>query len=245
MYSRTVLKLSVLILSLLSFNSCNEVKQVLADLEESPGATSDPSLSEISSGLKAALEKGTSKGVTTLSEAGGYLKNPKIKIPFPPSALKVENTLRDIGLNKEVDRLVNSLNEAAENAVSAAKPLFISAIKSMTIMDAKEILFGADTAATHYLKQTTSTGLKAAFNPSIQESLNKVNATKYWNDLASTYNKIPFVEKVNTDLAAYVTDRAVHGLFLKIAEEEKNIRVNPLARTSTVLEKVFGYAARK
>lgn len=242
-YIRTYLPAFLIVFSL---SSCHEINQVLSDIEgNNPILNSEPTLSEMGTGLKAALEKGTSKGVDILSKSGGYLNNPQIKIPFPPSAIKVENTLKDIGFGNEINRLVNSLNEAAENAVGAAKPLFINAIKAMTIKDAKDILFGADTAATSYLKKTTSDSIQLAFRPSIQSSLDQVNATKYWSDLAATYNKIPFVEKVNTDLAGYVTEKAVQGLFLKIAEEEKNIRENPLARTSGILEKVFGYAAEK
>ncbi|MEQ8624614.1 MAG: DUF4197 domain-containing protein [Vicingaceae bacterium] len=230
------------ILFVLSFSSCNELNNIVNQLPEVENTTLIPSKSEMAQGLKAALEKGTLEGVSDLAKTGGYLNNALYKIYFPPSAEKVENTLRGIGLDNEIDRLVSSLNKAAENAVVEAKPLFVNAIKQMTITDAKEILFGTDTAATSYLKAKTSSQLKAKFEPHIQQSLNQVNATKYWTELTTRYNQIPLVEKVETNLSRYVTERAVRGLFLKIAAEEKAIRTNPKERTTALLEKVFNYA---
>src|SRR5688572_10871691 len=160
---------------------------------------------------------------------------------FPPEVQKVEKALRDIGLGSEVDRFVMTLNRGAEDAAKEAKPIFVSAIKSMTIEDAWAILKGEDNAATQYLRKTTSTQLKNAFRPVIQNSLNKVNATKYYGDLVTRYNKIPFVEKVNPNLDDYATDKAVEGLFVMIAKEEKNIRMDPVARTTELLKRVFGY----
>ncbi|MAC94484.1 MAG: hypothetical protein CMC96_03165 [Flavobacteriales bacterium] len=225
--------------------ACSELNQIVNELPTTMEQTSEPSTFEMGEGLKAALEKGTIQGVVDLAKGGGYLSNEAYKIYFPPSAQKVENTLRDLGFNDEVDRLVVSLNKAAENAVSEAKPLFIEAIRGMSIADAKGILFGADTAATNYLKRKTAAQLHQKFEPKIQASLNEVNATKYWADIMTQYNKIPLVEKVETNLSRYVTERAVDGLFLKIAEEEKAIRENPQQRTTDLLKKVFGYADEK
>jgi hypothetical protein len=204
-----------------------------------------PSSTEMASGLKAALVKGTEMGVDQLHKSGGYLNDPEVKIPFPNELVKVKNTLNDMGLSSLVDKAVESMNAAAEDAVIEAKPLFVNAIKEMTIEDAKGILFGNDTAATSYLRGKTSAGLQQAFRPKIQTSLDKVNATKYWEDVISTYNKIPLVQNVNEDLAGYVTDMAIDGLFNQIAEEEAAIRINPLERTSDILKKVFGYADKK
>lgn len=195
---------------------------------------------EISKGLKEALTQGISKGADALSQVDGYFKNPAIKIPFPPDAQKMEKKLRDLGMGKEVDNFILTLNRGAEDAAKQAKPIFVDAIKKMSITDAVTILKGQPDAATQYLKKTTITQLKAQFTPVIKASLDKVEATKYYSNLAGEYDKIPFVKKVNPDLTAYTTDLAIQGLFVMIANEEKNIRANPVARTSDLLKKVFG-----
>lgn len=198
------------------------------------------SSAEIAEGLKEALTNGISKGSDLVSQLDGYFKNPEIKLPFPPEAKNAETKLRQMGLGSEVDKFVLTLNRAAEDAAKEAKPIFITAIKSMTIQDAASILQGAPDAATQYLKRTTSEQLKEKFKPVVQNSLNKVNATKYYADLIGTYNKVPLVQKMNPDLDEYATDKAIEGLFIMIAKEEKNIRSNPAARTSELLKKVFG-----
>ena len=152
---------------------------------------------------------------------------------------KVETKLRQIGLGDEVDKFILTLNRGAEEAAKEAKPIFVNAIKAMTIQDAWGILKGDKDAATQYLMKTTSTQLKAKFQPVIKSALDKTNATKYYGDIITTYNKIPFVEKVNDDLEGYATDKAIEGLFTLIAKEEMNIRKDPLARTSELLKKVF------
>lgn len=195
---------------------------------------------EIANGLKEALTNGISKGADIVSKMDGYLKNPEIKLPFPPEAQKVETKLRQIGMGAEVDKFIVSLNRAAEDAAKESKPIFVAAIKSMTIQDAAGILKGQPDAATQYLKKTTTAPLKDKFLPVVQNSLNKVNATKYYADLITAYNKIPLVQKMNPDLDQYATDKAIEGLFVMIAKEEKNIRSNPAARTSELLKKVFG-----
>ena len=204
--------------------------------------TSGKSLSseEIAAGLKEALTNGISKGSDLVSQVDGYFKNPEIKLPFPPDAKRAEEKLRQIGLGKDVDRFILTLNRAAEDAAKESKPIFVAAIKGMTIQDAANILKGQPDAATQYLKKTTSAPLKDKFKPVIQSSLQKVNATKYYADLINTYNKIPFVQKLNPNLDEYATEKALEGLFIMIAKEEKNIRQNPLARTSELLKKVFG-----
>ncbi|TXH29209.1 MAG: DUF4197 domain-containing protein [Cyclobacteriaceae bacterium] len=200
---------------------------------------SKPSTEEVASGLKEALTKGMSKGTDEVSKTDGYFKNPDIKIPFPPEVQQVETTLRKMGMNKQVDEFVLSLNRAAEDAAKEAKPIFVDAIKKMTIQDAWSILKGEDDAATKYLDKTTSAQLKEKFKPIIKASLDKVNATKYYKDLITAYNKVPLVKKVNPELDTYATDKATDGLFVMIAKEEKNIRQNPGARTTDLLKKVF------
>lgn len=197
------------------------------------------STEEVAEGLKEALTKGASNGSDVVSKVDGYFKNPDIKIPFPPEVAQVETKLRQIGLGSEVDKFVLSLNRAAEDAAKESKPIFVSAIKQMTIQDAFSILKGEDDAATQYLKKTTTTQLTDKFKPIVQASLAKVSATKYYKDLVDRYNKIPLVQKVNPNLDEYATGKAIDGLFVMVAKEEKNIRDNPAARTTDLLKKVF------
>lgn len=196
---------------------------------------------EVASGLMEALVQGATNGSDLLSKVNGYLGNPQVKIPFPPEAQKIETTLRDLGMNKMCDDVINSLNRAAENAAIEAKPILINSIRSMTITDAMDILFGANDAATEYLKKTTTTQLTAKFSPIIESSLNKVGATKYWTDAVNYYNKIPLVADLNPDLEAYVTAKALEGLFYMVEQEELKIRQDPAARAAEIVQKVFGY----
>jgi hypothetical protein len=191
-------------------------------------------------GIKEALIKGTSEGVQLVSKKDGYFANPEIKIPFPSEASTVEKTLRSVGLGKQVDKAVLSLNRAAEDAAQEAKPIFIAAIKNLTIKDAINIVRGNDDAATRYLEKNTSGDLNKKFQPIIKGSLDKVDATKYWADIMKSYNKIPFVKKINPNLSEYVTNKAIEGLFVMIAKEELKIRKDPVARTTELLKKVFG-----
>lgn len=194
---------------------------------------------EVASGLKQALEVGIRNGSGQASQTDGYYKNSLIRIPFPPDVQKVENTLRKVGLGNEVDRFVMTLNRGAEDAAKSAVPIFVTAIKQMTIQDAWGILKGDKDAATQYLKRTTSTQLQNAFMPVIQSSLEKTNATRYYTDLVTRYNQIPLVQKVNPNLDEYATQKAMDGLFLLVAQEEANIRENPIARTTELLRRVF------
>ncbi len=195
---------------------------------------------EIANGLKEALQKGINIGADLASKENGYLGNPKIKIPFPPDVQRVESALRNVGLGNEVDKFVTALNRGAEEAAKDAKPIFMAAIKNMTITDAIGILKGEKNAATQYLIRTTSPELLAAFMPVVEKALEKTQATKYYTDLATTYNKIPLTKKVNPDLKGYATQKAVDGLFMLIADEEAKIRENPLERTTELLKRVFG-----
>lgn len=230
-----VLTVSIL---LASCDALNQASQIL-------NQTGNPSQSEIALGLKQALEFGTTSSSERLSATDGFFANAAVKILFPEEAQKVERTLRSVGLNKLADNVILSINRAAESAAKEAKPIFVSAIKSMTISDAANILLGRqDDAATMYFKRVTNDQLQLKFQPVIQTSLSNVGATRYWSDAITAYNKIPLVSKVNPDLGAYVTQKAIDGIFYEIAKEELKIRNNINARSTTLLQKVFGYADR-
>lgn len=230
----------ILVLVLCSCTTA-QINQTLGEVNKALGGDAPLTTAEVAEGLKEALIKGISTGSDLVSVTDGYFKNPEIKIPFPPEVQKVETTLRNIGLGGQVDKFVLALNRGAEDAAKEAKPIFIAAIKSMTIQDAWAILKGEENAATEYLKRTTSGLLKEKFKPVIQTSLNKVSATKYYGEIVTRYNQIPLVDKVNPDLDDYATDKAIEGLFTMIAREEKEIRQDPVARTTELLKKVFGY----
>jgi len=190
--------------------------------------------------LKETLNKGVEKGVGVLSIKDGFFNNQAVKIPFPPEANTIFDKLKKMGFQKELNKVVLSINRAAEDAIISAKPIFINAIKNMTIKDAINIVKGSETAGTDYLYDNTNAELVEAFKPNIKSSLNRVDATKQWKNIMSTYNKIPFVKKINPDLELYVTQKTIEGLFHILSEEEIEIRKNPQKRTSDILKKVFG-----
>ena len=228
----------ILTLGMLTGSTCDP--QVMEDvLNTVIGATITDQ--EVANGLKEALVQGATNGSDILSVVNGYLGNPQVKIPFPPEAKKIESTLRNLGLNKMCDDVVNSVNHAAENAAIEAKAVLTNSIRQMTIADAMNILFGANDAATEYLKKTTTAELTSKFTPIVQSSLNKVGATKYWGDAVNYYNKIPLVEDMNPDLTGYVTQKALEGLFLMIEKEELKIRQDPGARVADIVQRVFAY----
>lgn len=225
----------ILSLTLSSYNSPVPVKA-------NPIQIKIPSSLDMGNALKQALQQGTAKSSDQLSAVNGYFGNAAIKILFPPQAQKAEKTLRGLGLGKLCDNVILSLNRAAEDAAKQAKPIFIAAIKHMTIQDVSNILLGNQDAATQYFKRTTTDQLTGSFKPVIQGSLDKTNATKYYSQAANEYNKIPFVGKMNPDISAYVTQKAIDGLFYEIALEELNIRKNIGARSTPLLQKVFAFA---
>ena len=234
-------QLLFMILTLSSGCTVTQINQVVQDADKALGGEQQSlTSSEVGNGLKEALINGISKGADLTSRVDGYFKNPEIKIPFPPDVKKVEDKLRQIGLGNQVDQFVLTLNRGAEDAAAQAKPIFIDAIKQMSIDDVWGILRGQPDAATQYLKKTTTAQLKTKFSPVIKNSLDKTNATKYYGELVGTYNMIPFVQKVNPDLNIYATELAIQGLFIMIAKEERNIRENPVARTTDLLKRVFG-----
>jgi len=216
-----------------------DASSILNKVTKTFGGSGALSTNEIAEGLKAALDQGVTKGTSLLSATDGFLGNAAVKILMPPEARKVEETLRKFGMGKQVDQAITSMNRAAEDAAKSAAPIFLKAIKSMSIQDAMGILGGKEDAATQYLMQQTTAPLTEAFRPVIDSSVNKVGATKYWNTLFTNYNKFA-TEKINPDLTAYVTEQALKGVFYQIAQEEMNIRKNPAARGTELLQKVFG-----
>lgn len=225
-----------------SFAQSNNGKKngLIGSVNKALNKITGPSLSkeQVISGLKEALATGAERSVATLSVPDGFFANAALKIILPEEARKVERTFRSMGLSRQVDQAVLSMNRAAEDAARSATPIFADAIRGMSIQDAFGILKGADTAATAFLRSKTTLQLIQAFRPVIEQSLAKVDATKHWNALFSAYNRVS-VNKINPDLSAYVTERALQGIFTQLGKEEAKIRKDPAARTTEILQKVF------
>jgi hypothetical protein len=199
---------------------------------------------EAASGIREALDQGVSSGISLLNKEDGFFKNEVYKVLLPPEAQRIENTMRQLGMGAMVDKAILQINRAAEDAVGSARPIFVDAIKQLTIADALNIIRGADTAATYYFKQKTTDKLTAAFSPIVQSSLEKFSATKYYSDVINTYNRFPTtMNKINPDLPSYVVGKTVDALFDQIAKEEIAIRTNPAERTTQILKRVFGSRA--
>jgi len=225
------------------FNLGNAVKGVTKNVDSlkgNKGGGAGLSKEDIANGLKEALKVGSNNAGGNASKVDGFFKDSLIKIPFPPDAQKVQKTAVDMGQQKQVDDFVLSLNRAAEQAAVKAAPIFLDAITSMTIDDGLTILQGANDAATQYMKNKTSQQLHDVFLPIVKTAIESVNVTKYWTPLITSYNSVPFVKKLNPDLNEYVTQQALKGLFVLLAQEELKIRKNPAARVSDILKKVFG-----
>jgi len=216
-------------------NLSNKASQVVQPNNKIPAFSEK----EAADALKEALTKGANLGADLVSKTDGYFGNPKIKIPLPPDAQAKEQKLKAIGLEKEVDQAVLSINRAAEDAGVKAKEIFVRAITNMTVSDAISIVKGDLNAGTNYLKKQTQSTLYAEFKPVIEESLKKVGATKHYESIVLQYNKIPGVAKLNPNLSDFVTQKAIDGLFIMVEQEEYNIRKNPVARTTALLKKVF------
>ena len=217
--------------------SCAELQQVVNTLPTDTGIGMDSTT--IANGLRQALDKGIDKQVTKLTQKDGFYKNQLVKIVLPSELKKVDQGLRDIGLGSLADEGIKALNRAAEDAVKEATPIFVTAVKEITFADAKNILLGPDNAATNYLEQKTTSALYSKFNPVIKQSFSKVGADQIWTNIITKYNSIPFVTKVNPDLTDYVTTEALQGVYKMISVEEKDIRNNISARTTTLLRQVF------
>ncbi|MFM9945974.1 MAG: DUF4197 domain-containing protein [Bacteroidia bacterium] len=237
------LKFSSIAITMVLFFSCgNTIKIVSTNGDAKKGNIGEITQEEAANGLKELLKKGTGIGVDFLSKKDGFFKNLTYKILFPPEAQKMEKTLRKYGFGKQCDQVIENINRGAEMAVAEAKPVFVNAIVAMTIKDAIGIVTGGNGAGTAYLKRTTMDELRIKFKPIIQKSLDKTEATKYWTSVMTSYNKIPMVEKINPDLNAHVTNKALEALFSQIEIEENKIRKDPINRTTELLKKVFDYA---
>jgi Protein of unknown function (DUF4197) len=238
---RIILVCGIMAGSLVSCDVLNEAANVVL----TDDGTSTPSLTnaEVISGLKEALSVGIKNSVNLTSVTDGFLANAEIRLPFPPDALKVREKALEWNLAGQVEKFETTLNRAAEEATKEALPIFMNAIKGMTVSDGFAILNGGNGAATKFLKDNTTAELTAAFSPKVADAIAKVKLTDYWNPLATKYNQAMMItggQKVTTDLNAFVTERAIDGLFTMVEKEENKIRVDPLARVSDILVKVFG-----
>lgn len=226
-------KIIAVLLLCIIVSSCD----VLSNLPSVGGVTE----AEAGEGIKEALGQGLVKAVLKLNKEDGFFGDAIYKILMPPDAQKVVNTLRDLGMGKMVDKAILSINRGAEDAAGYAKPIFVDAIKSMTLSDAIGLVKNGDTSATHFFRVKTTDKLVTAFMPVIKTSLDKVDATKYYGDVINTYNNFPTTfKKINPDLASFVTEKATNALFDLVAKEELNIRQNIAARTTELLRRVFG-----
>lgn len=195
---------------------------------------------QVVKGLKEALAIGINNSSAIASKLDGFYKNPAIFIPFPPEAKLVKDYANRIGMTSQVQKFEMTLNRAAEEAAKNAASVFLNAIQNMSISDGFNILKGANNAATQFLKDKTTAELKLKFKPIVEAAINKVQLTKYWKPIIEKYNKIPTIKKQNPDLSAYVTEKALAGLFKLLADEELKIRKNPAAQVTNTLQNVFG-----
>jgi len=231
---------TILALAAVSLFSCSpqDMQNVLNSLPSSTALTNE----EVVNGLKEALRLGTERSVDKASVADGFWSDARIKIPFPPEAIKVKNTLTDLGIKKPVEDFERTLNKAAEQAAKEAVPVFVDAITSMSIQDGFNLLRGGENAATNFLREKASDALRAKFTPVVERATQQVALTSYWTPVASAYNTASLLtggKAVDPDLNAYVTTKAMDGLFLLLADEEKKIRQDPAARATALLQKVF------
>lgn len=218
------------------FSACETLSNI-------PGMTSTGIVTEADAGqgIREALAQGTATAVLNLNKENAFFGSDVYKVFLPADAQKIESTLRKLGMGKQVDKAILQINRAAEDAVGYAKPVFVDAIRQMTLTDALNIVKGQNNAATNYFRDKTTSNIIAAFTPSIQRSLDKLDATRYYTEIVTIYNNLPTTfNKVNPDLTSFVAAKATAALFDQVEKEEANIRANPLARTTEILKKVFG-----
>ena len=237
---RVVLLMGMLLVWAGQLAYAQQIGDVLKGIQKGVGGGSAVSETEIVNGLKEALQIGTGNAVQTVSKVDGYYKNPKIRIPLPDTVQKTEKILRAAGYGSKVDEFELSMNRAAERAAPEAKGLFVDAIKQMNFTDAKKILNGRENEATLYFKDKTSPRLREIGKPIVHKAMGEVGVTKSYQDLEQSARSVPFAGTFTFDLDQYVTDKSLDGLFLMVAEEEKRIRQDPVARTTDLLKKVFG-----
>ena len=226
-----LIKLSLLAQINLSKQTDNIINVVRNDLK--------PSESEVKEGLSDALRIGSEYAVNLASQHNGFNSNKSIRITIPQEANKLKESLLNIGLQNQIYSFEESMNHAAESACKSALQILANAISQLTIKDAFTILNGKNNAATNYLHNQTNLKIYNSFKPIIKSSMQKHNVTRKWSQLATKYNSLPFTKQINPDLEDYITNKAIYGLFILIAEQEKKIRIDPLARTTKTLRKVF------
>ena len=234
---------SLIIISLFSCSIIEDVSTTILNPTNNSPSKIELTNEEVISGLKEALNVGIKNAVNLSSVTDGFLKNDVIRLPFPPDAIKVREKALNFGLSKQVETFEETLNRAAEEATKKALPIFIDAIKNMSVSDGFSILKGGDGAATKFLKSQTSNQLVIAFAPVVKEATTKVQLTAYWNPIITRYNSAMTLsggQKLDPDLDAYITQKAIDGLFYLVETEENKIRKDPLARVSDILVKVFG-----
>ncbi|MBI3230058.1 MAG: DUF4197 domain-containing protein [Burkholderiales bacterium] len=200
----------------------------------------DLSNKEASSGLQAALERGAGNAVGKLGVAGGFMQNEKVKIPLPKVLEQAVPILKMTGQSGRLDELVLAMNTAAETAIPLAKPLLVKAVKSMTFADAKQILTGGETSVTEFFKAKTAAPLAEKFLPIVKGVTSKSGLATKYNSAIEKVGKFTHVPPEQATVEAYVTQRALDGLYLMIAEEEKAIRADPIGTGSKIIGKVFG-----
>ncbi len=233
--------------SLVLFTQCDLLESIASEVV-STGTTTEPAVpkltnDEVIAGLKEALSIGIQNGANLASATDGFFKNDFIKLPFPEDAIKIKEKALELGLDNQVNKIELTLNRAAEEASKKAAPIFVDAIKNMSIGDGFAILNGSDSAATMYLKEKTTSQLVSAFKPVVHNAIETVELTKYWNPVASKYNtfaKFTGKPEINADLDTYVTNKGIDGLFFLVKQEEKKIRKDPVAQVTDLLKKVFG-----
>ncbi len=233
--------------SMLLFTQCDILNDIANEVvsTDGSGTVEAPKLTndEVIAGLKEALTIGIRNGANLASATDGFFKNDIIKLPFPEDAIKIKEKALELGLDNQVNKIELTLNRAAEEASKKAAPIFVDAIKNMSIADGFAILKGADNAATNFLKKNTTDKLVAAFSPVVQNAIETVKLTEYWNPVASKYNvlaKLTGKPEINPDLNQYVTTKGIDGLFYMVEQEEKKIRKDPVAQVTDLLKKVFG-----
>jgi len=204
------------------------------------GALDAISSGDASAGVKEALAKGADYAVSSLGKSGGFLGNDKVKIKLPGYLEKADSAMRMLGMGKQADQLVETMNHAAENAVAEAKPILTESIKKMSITDAKDILTGGDDSVTQYFKRTSTDQLTAKFLPIVKAETNKLKLADQYNKFAGKAASAGLVKNEDANVDSYVTQKAMDGLFLMIAEEEKKLRANPMGAGSDLLKSVFG-----
>jgi hypothetical protein len=191
-------------------------------------------------GLRAALEKGSQAAVRELGRSDGFLGNPKVKIPLPDSLTRAESLMRRVGMGSYADELIVAMNRAAESAVPEARQLFVDSVRKMSVQDAKGVLTGGETSGTEYFRRTTKDQLHGRFLPIVRKATARVGLAQKYNEYAGRGAELGLVKKEQANLDEYVTQRALEGLYLLVAEEEKKIRKDPVAPASAIIRKVFG-----